>query len=145
MDLRLRKIKKEDSVTLFKWTNDPTVRQNAFNTKPVEWEEHCKWFDSKFDSPESEIYLLLKEEEPVGQIRFDREEGYWKLSYSISREHRGQGLGKELVKLGLNEVQGKVKAWVKKDNPASLKVFDRLGFKRENSREEGAVQFSWPD
>lgn len=144
MDLKLRRVREEDSEILFKWTNDPTVRKNAFNTKPVEWEEHQKWFASKLGNSNSKVYLMLKREEPVGQIRFDRENDYWKLSYSIAREYRGQGLGTELVKLGLEEVRGKVKAWVKKDNPASLKVFDSLGFGRENNGEEDSVQFVWP-
>lgn len=144
MELKLRKINKEDCKILFEWTNDPSVRKNAFNTEPVKWEEHQKWFATKLQNENDEIFLFLKDGEPVGQIRFEKEEDYWKLSYSIAKEHRGHGLGKELVELGLNEVQGKVKAWVKKDNPASLKVFDRIGFRREANGEEDAVQFIWP-
>lgn len=143
MELKLRKVNKEDCKILFDWTNDPAVRENAFNTEPVKWKEHQKWFATKLKNENDQIFLLVKDGVPVGQIRFEKEEDYWKLSYSIANEHRGQGLGKELVKLGLEEVQGKVRAWVKKDNPASLKVFEGIGFRREKNGKEDPVQFLW--
>ena len=35
--LRIRRVKKEDSIVLFEWSNDPLVRRNAFDSKKIDW------------------------------------------------------------------------------------------------------------
>jgi RimJ/RimL family protein N-acetyltransferase len=54
----LKKITKNDIKLLFDWANDPDVRTNATNPKPITWKEHTVWFTNKLINPNSYIYIL---------------------------------------------------------------------------------------
>ncbi|MDT0649645.1 GNAT family N-acetyltransferase [Autumnicola edwardsiae] len=136
MKLQLRRLEDKDCLLLFEWINDPEVRRNAFNSKEINLEEHKEWFYNIRKSDYSKIYVLEQENEPIGQIRFDREKDYWKISYSIDRRYRGQGLGTRILELGISKIKGKFRAWVKNGNPKSKKVFEKLGFVQVDRSEE---------
>ena len=72
-EVSLSKIQSQDCDLLFKWVNDPEVRENAFNTSPISYEEHVKWFKNKIDSKTSFIYIARVGNSPIGQIRIDIE------------------------------------------------------------------------
>jgi UDP-2,4-diacetamido-2,4,6-trideoxy-beta-L-altropyranose hydrolase len=137
LNINLRRIHKEDCKLLYNWANDPDVRNNAFNTTDISWENHSHWFLNRLNSPNTIIFILERNDTPIGQIRFDREYDYWKIDYSIDKKFRGMGMGSKIIKLGLEKMEGNIKAWVKLDNIASRKVFDNLGFKVIN--EENSV------
>ena len=44
MRLSLREVTAKDMDLLYEWANDPTVRQNAFHTEPIPYEDHKMWF-----------------------------------------------------------------------------------------------------
>lgn len=129
----LRQATEEDKVITFEWANDPNVRKNAFNTETILWENHFRWFNERLNNPDFLIFILESGTVPIGQIRFEKEDDYWKIDYSIDSKNRGLGMGKEIVKLGLEKIRGKIKAWVKEENIASCKVFEKLGFKQIRS------------
>lgn len=134
--LNLRTINERDSQLIYNWANDPSVRKNALQTNIIEWEEHEKWFDTKLNDVNTKIFILENGEIPVGQIRFEKELGYWKISYSIGQEHRGKGFGTVILEMSIKMVNGTLKACVKRENVASKKVFEKLGFlKREKKKE----------
>nr|WP_294859562.1 GNAT family N-acetyltransferase [uncultured Fluviicola sp.] len=128
--LNLRRVNDEDALLLFDWANDPEVRNNAFNSDPIDWENHLKWFRGKLNNENSRIYILLDQSIPVGQIRFDREKDNWLIDYSISSSNRGKGFGKKIVSLALEEFgpETRLIAKVKPENAASLQVFKSNGF-----------------
>lgn len=136
MNLQLRPITKEDCLLLFNWANDPDVRKNAIKADPIEIECHIQWFQKKLNTQDSHIFILEKEDYPIGQIRFDKEEDYWLIDFLIRKEYRGMGMGKIIVELGVKNFNGKIKAWVKKENMASCKVFENLGFRKESSDDQ---------
>ena len=133
-DIFIRRASPADINLLFEWVNDMEVRRNAINTKNISYEEHEKWFNEKILSENSSIFILVKNLTPVGQIRFDfnKEEGVWVISYSISLHNRGGGLGKVIVKMGI-ELFNRFPLWgyVKEDNKYSQAVFNAMGFTNE--------------
>jgi RimJ/RimL family protein N-acetyltransferase len=80
------------------------------------------------------MFIGLLKDEPVGQIRFDKEREGYIIDYSISEGHRGKGLGTEILKEGikiLTETIHKpftIVAMVKEENIASVKVFTNFRF-----------------
>ena len=102
----LKEADKKDTMLLFNWANDPSVRKNAFNTEPIEWEQHQKWIQSKLASSYSKIFILYKKdlERPLGQIRLDymKENDVWLIDYSIDKFFRGLKLSTVLFKLITN-------------------------------------------
>lgn len=43
--LQLRRAAKSDVDILYEWANDAIVRQNAFNTYSINYDEHTGWFN----------------------------------------------------------------------------------------------------
>lgn len=129
LDINLRSIHKEDCKLLFNWVNDAEVRNNSFSKTDISWENHSHWFSKIINSPDTNIFILERNKNPIGQVRFDREDNYWKIDYSIDEKFRGMGMGSKIIELGLEKMKGKIKAWVKKENKASCRVFEKLGFK----------------
>ncbi|GJM33456.1 MAG: hypothetical protein DHS20C18_24570 [Saprospiraceae bacterium] len=136
---RLRKATAKDVELYFNWANDNSVRKNAFSQEPILLEHHQKWFNQKIKNEESHLLILEKENIPIGQIRFDKDENNeWEIDYSIDFNYRGLGYGIMLLQRGLDhlkniETKPKVKAVVKGHNLASLKAFRNIGFQEYQS------------
>ena len=130
-DLDMRLVKPDDIEVLFHWVNDPTVRANAINTDPISWKGHYVWFNERLASPNTKIYIVSSSQNPVGQLRIDRQDSFWLIDYSVDIKYRGLGLGWEmLTQLLAKNPKECFKAQVRKDNIASQRVFERLSFQK---------------
>ena len=139
----LNEAKSENSQLLFKWANDPERIKNSFNENPIDWNTHIKWFSKKSSSIRTKIFILFKEEIPIGQIRFDFDGWYWEIDYSIDNNYRGKGYGKAIVQLGIKKMHNAniFKARVKDFNLASKKIFMDLKFKFKVNKENSITTF----
>jgi len=125
----LREANLEDSELLYNWANDSEVRKNAVSKAPLVFGNHLKWLVAKIKSEISRIFILEIDRIPVGQIRYDLQDGEWTVDYSITSELRGQGLGKIILKLSMEYFKNQdVRAFVKEGNVSSKLVFIALGF-----------------
>lgn len=125
----------EDEALTFDWANDRLSRQNAFSPELIPAEVHHQWYRSRLrDLDNCAIFILTASDEvPVGQVRFDRRQQGWEISYMLDSRCRGRGLGVMLLRAAMAELKridpdaicfGKVKSV----NTASRRVFERLGF-----------------
>ncbi len=131
----IRPVVKDDVEQLFIWVNEIEVRKQSVISKPIEFEDHHKWLLSKIKSTESFLFIAIMGRIQVGQIRFDLVNGYFEIDYSIDRDYRGYGLGKEIIKRGVEELiilidTPKIRAKVKKGNLASNSIFSKIGFNK---------------
>lgn len=144
-ELEIRRARPEDMALYYRWANDPTVRTNAFNTNPILWEEHERWFNKKIHAVDCYLFVLEVNGLPVGQIRFDKAESEMNIDYSLDVVVRGRGWGRRLVDLGINQVRGgaftRFRAAVKYENKASYFVFSKMGFTEAVSASENEVIF----
>ena len=62
----------------------------------------------------------------------DFDEKYPIISISLNKKYRGIGLSKVLLAKGLELVDGKVIAYIKKENLRSISFFKSMGFKKED-------------
>ncbi len=146
----LRKATSEDKKLIFDWANDPETRACSFNTEPIKWENHEKWYDQKMEDDKSRMYIMMDFFKPLGVVRVDcDEEGTGEISYSIAKDERGHGLGSEMLmlleKLWAKDNCGnkKLVARVKNDNEASLKVFRTLAYEEVvEDDKDGVVTFT---
>ncbi|MSR86576.1 GNAT family N-acetyltransferase [Candidatus Peribacteria bacterium] len=144
--LRLRPVRDEDSELILRLANDPETRSASFSTAPITPEEHRAWFTKKLQEKTTTFLLAIDaEDQPVGSIRFE-EKPEVTLSFSLAPEHRGKGLGTELVRLGTEKYlrahpKGIVHAWVKSANDGSASIFRKIGF-QELSPEGDVLHFS---
>lgn len=138
--LFLREVTKADAKLLLDWRNESSVRENSFHSEIIAYEDHVKWLLRKLEEPDEIMRILMRGDSPVGQIRLSRNETGVEISYSIDKEFRGCGYGKEIICLGevlLKEqgYSGKLIGLVKKENEVSQKVFLSLGYK-ESEKED---------
>ncbi|MDB5275547.1 MAG: family acetyltransferase [Ferruginibacter sp.] len=135
--LRLREAVDGDAKLLFYWANDDAVRNNSINQQPILWDDHIDWFNSKLNDANISMLILENDHVPVGQIRIALQDGCWNINYSIDRNYRGMGYGKQIVKLSIEKYPSySFRAVVKKVNTASKKVFESLGFKSVYSADD---------
>lgn len=148
MCLYLRKGNQTDVDLLYEWANDAAVRQNAFHTEPIPYENHVKWFAKVLADASVYQYILCQEELPVGQIRLNVEGNAALIDYSISAEHRGKGYGSALLELAkkqiaIDKISGvtKMVGQVKYGNTASARAFEKCGFTRREMAEYVQYEF----
>lgn len=118
---------------VFEWANDEEVRKHSFNNKKIIYEEHRKWYLNKLKDVDCNIFLLADSYKNIGIVRCQREENDTVISYSISKENRGKGYGYKILAMLEEELVKKygnqnLIAYVKKENLASIRVFERLNY-----------------
>jgi len=135
----LRKATIEDAKLLFEWANDDEVRATAVIKKKIVWGEHINWLTNKLKNNQSHIYILTENTNVnIGIVRFDKEHDLFVISYFIDNLHRKKGMGQLILQLGFEKMrkiapQSKFKGSVQKDNMASNRIFEKLGFRLEKT------------
>jgi UDP-2,4-diacetamido-2,4,6-trideoxy-beta-L-altropyranose hydrolase len=133
-----------DRAFLWRLTNDPTVRANSLHPEPVPFERHVAWWDAKLASGASRTWILEIDQEPVAQIRYDRndstEPNVAVISFSVAAEARGLGLGTHLLEmtsaracrdLGVQRLRGLIFP----HNTRSVRAFEKSGYRLVAQRE----------
>lgn len=144
--VRLRRVTEEDSDLLLAWANDPVVRNNAFSQDTISRHTHEEWFRRKLQSPDTAIFIALdKDDQPAGQVRFDREGDCVEVDISVAASQRGGGLGVEILRLGIAKLFHttdikKINASVKSGNIASKKMFEQAGFRCTGTTRTGEAE-----
>ncbi|MBI4087894.1 GNAT family N-acetyltransferase [Candidatus Kaiserbacteria bacterium] len=132
-ELHIRPAHIEDARLLFEWRNDEATRRASVTTAPLIWEEHLEWLSKVLNGefPGRSIYIVEIEGEPAGTVRSDeRQDGFTEISYAVSPQWRGKGLGKRMVIVFVAQyLRGKkLAARIKKGvNPASEAIAHSLG------------------
>ena len=143
--MRIRKARLSDCKLYWKWANDPIVRANAFEARPIPWQTHIAWFKEKLEDHNSTLLLMEIENEPIGQVRFDHTTDGYFIDFSISSTHRNRGLGLVLLSNGINHLKNsqQITFWgeVKKSNRASKAIFEKLEFERASPIKKGTILY----
>lgn len=139
---RLEPVTLEHAHTLWDWANDPEVRRHSFHPEPIPWETHLDWLRARLAEPDSKFFIARTPGgEAVGQIRLQaqgREEAL--IHLSAAPTWRGRGAGARMLRLVESAGFRHLKARVKRDNTASLRMFESAGFQRVDEQ-DGACQF----
>jgi RimJ/RimL family protein N-acetyltransferase len=129
--MRLRPATIDDAERLFAWRNDPETRAASHQTGELRFHEHIAWLTRTLAS-QRRIYIAEIEGQAVGTVRADPGE-VTELSWTVAPEHRGRGVGTQMVRLAVAMTEGPVRAEIKRDNVASqrIAVAAGLAFDRE--------------
>ena len=134
-DIPLRKVRQEDMYQLWRLANDTEVRRNSFNSEPIQYEEHLRWFEEKLKSSNSVTYILDVSGVLLAQVRYDRKDETAEIDYGVIPGFRGKRLGTRILEmtwenacreLGVSRVRG----IVKEENKASFFSFLNAGFEK---------------
>jgi len=135
MPVTVRHAIMHDADKLLEWRNDPeTIRFSTTNTG-VSKDEHRTWLEGKLKSEETMILIGCDSAsgEEMGVVRFDaHDEHFWIVSINLAPTWRGRKMAAPLLDEAVavfgNEHTAILTAYVKQDNIASRKVFERCGF-----------------
>ena len=135
----------EHSQQIWEWRNDPVTRSMFRSQDLVSWEDHSNWFQKTLKNPDRIMYVGINGNLPFGVVRFDSihdSSNSFEISININPSERGKGLGLEILKMSLSKLKGKIPsakkiiAEVKKENPASNRLFISSGFTPQQSNED---------
>lgn len=133
--VRLRRAVAADAEFVLSLSNDPQVRAGSLNGAHIAREDHFRWFDARLKDADTVFYIVeTAEGTPVGQVRFQRTDGEWISSMSLTAAVRGRGLSAGLLreamrKAGLRRIVG----FVKLDNERSYRMALASGYADEGT------------
>ena len=134
--LNLRDVEPRDCRLLFKWANDRETRSASFSSDPISWDRHQAWFASKLNDTECAFFIAENSGgEPIGQARFELNGLEATISISLDVAHRGVGYGERLLSASADRLFAErgvnhFHAFVKPENAASSRTFERAGYKK---------------
>ncbi|WP_262694309.1 GNAT family N-acetyltransferase [Kordiimonas aquimaris] len=136
--LTLRSIPDTDLDAFFHMLNDPTL---AVNTGSIPYPITRAWAQERLDKKRAmevagtaQDWGLYDGETLVGNAGwFTAETGGREIGYAIHRDHRGKGYATQAARLVVERIRSdgyrdKIYAGYFKDNPASGRVLEKLGF-----------------
>jgi len=141
-NITLRKVNSSDSKFLWELRCQPEVFKYFRTPEPVEWESHVKWIGPVLEGKTNkELFVIEKEGERVGQIRFDYEEEQAEVSISLKKEFWGQGIGSMSIELAIKQAQKNEKlatllAEVHIHNLGSQRLFKKFGFELKEQKDQ---------
>jgi RimJ/RimL family protein N-acetyltransferase len=130
-----------DADLLLAWANDPLTRATSFHPHPIDRETHVRWFARRLADPATRILIGVRDGVPVGQVRLTRAaDGTVEVGISVAAEHRGRGLGRDLLHAALDAARAeealnahRFLARIRPDNVASIALFRGAGFSETGS------------
>lgn len=134
--ITLRPAIMDDATRLYVWRTHKSTRAMMMATGEIRWEDHMDWLGRTLADPETRLYVVLADGQPVGTVRFDLSPGddglQAQVSVTVSPECRGAGYGTEILRVGTARMlDGGIKrviAHIKAENIASQKAFAKAGY-----------------
>jgi RimJ/RimL family protein N-acetyltransferase len=139
--IQLRQAVLEDAEMVFQWRNDPFILVRGSSQRAVQWDEHLKWFEETIKGNHRKMFILLKDDYPIGQVRFDCfNEHVCIISVYLLHGFTGKGYGVDAIRYGCIEVFRlwdiqKVIACVRYDNVAARSAFIKAEFVEEHLKD----------
>lgn len=123
--LRLATI--EDAQNLLKLRNDDSVRLCCHNIKKIAVEEHMAWLKGVINNGNKFLYIAEINDIFVGMIRGDLVDGAYTLSWAVTLDMQGKGVGKAMLDLFIKQNKKPIRAEIKKHNISSIKIAESIG------------------
>ncbi len=152
MSFCFRRATLTDSLSLWQWRNDPLTRAMSRQNDLVPWTDHENWFQQTLKDPARTLYIAYIGSTDIGMVRFDGvAKDLYEVSINLSPAQRGKNLGAQVLKqavktfaseAGLSQ-KSDIVAVVHEKNPASVKVFQKAGFKKVSQDQEGWLSFTY--
>jgi RimJ/RimL family protein N-acetyltransferase len=132
----IRNAKIDDIKDVYKWRNDSLSRSMFVDSSYISIAKHKLWFNNTLTNPNKEMYIGLVKGEKIGVTRFDFDEKLMSTEVSINlnplmrRKNLSSKLLSKSISLYLKNKNTILLATVKNQNISSLKIFKKLGFKK---------------
>lgn len=132
--LALRLATAQDVRLLFEGRNADSVRRWAFNSEPIDWDSHVRWFERSLADDQRLLLIAHTAQGPIGVLRYDLRGEHAEVSVYLMQGQAGLGWGRALLGSGERFVRGHwpnvriIEARVMADNEVSLRLFQKAGY-----------------
>lgn len=124
---------------LFDLANDEETALLSSHWEPVEWENHCKWFDKRIADEDFLVMIIAPEGTFLGHVdlkRIDRDNHHAEIAIAMNQQPRGKGIGtralQEMAKIGFENLGlNKIYTYTRSDNIPAIKAYAKAGFRKE--------------
>ncbi len=148
----LRRATAEDVEAIWRWNNDPSVREVSRSTEPIPWIDHQRWFRDRLADRDTVLLVVETGRRSVGVVRLQKRRDASgveraEVSIAIDSSARGAGVGRWALEqlcrswapaLGTRELE----AWILDSNVASRRAFESAGFEKVGVRDVDSRSFS---
>lgn len=140
----LREATDADLELIMAWRSNPLVYAGFYQqTEPLKWEEHLAWYKSR--NQDWRTFIVLYGDRKVGVVTIGQLD-HWspEIGWYIGEVSLwGQGVGTEAVRQGLKYIKTYGREYthttILKNNKASLKLAQRLGFEIMGNARKGEL------
>lgn len=130
---KIREVTESDTKLIFKWSNDPMVRLQSFNSNSIDFINHQNWFKEKIKNNNSLLLINKFKSNNIGLVRFELENDKCTVGILIDKKFRGKGFSSlmliESSAYYFNRFSIPIIAYIKESNTASIRSFEGAGYK----------------
>lgn len=133
MVIKVRPAQPKDTQRIWEIRNEPESRAVAAIQEIIPLAQHVAWFENKyFKNKSNHCFVGEVDNNVIGYCRFDLEENHYLNSIAVSSSMHGKGIGTLLLRQSIEQLRPSrpIHAEVRKHNVASIKMFERVGFKK---------------
>ena len=131
--MKIKVASENDAKLIFNWSNDPLVRTQSFYTNTIEFENHKNWFKEKLQNDNSLLLINTWEGNNIGLVRFEVENNKCTIGILMDEGYRGKGFSSLMLinscTYYFKRFSLPIYAFIKKTNIASIRSFEKVGFK----------------
>lgn len=130
--VQLRLATMADAALMLVWQSTPGIRAYSRNPDAPTPVEHTRWMQNKLADPRCIFHVILHDGRPVGILRLDRQaDGGYEISILVAAQAHGKNIGGAALELAKRLLPDAViHAAIHPDNLASIRMFERAGFRR---------------
>ena len=141
--MKLRQVTIQDADVLLEWRNDDETRKASHNTEKVSRASHVEWLSKSLKNNNRKLFIAEENNIAVGTVRTDLDEGVWEISWTTAPDARGRKVAQRMVKIVIKEIKEPIRAEIKTNNIASIKVAERAGLEFSHTT-EGVAHYVRP-
>lgn len=124
---------------IFKWRNEPFIREVMYNSDLLQWENHMDWFNLLLNDNSRLLKILYYDNIPYGSANFrliDKESKVGEWGFYIGEKNAPKGMGTILAYMMLTFLfedmkVRKICAEVLDFNTISLRFHEKVGFQKD--------------
>ncbi len=141
----LRPVTPGDARTLFDWRNQPHIRAASLTTAPLDWQAHLDWIAGLSAREDGVWWVYSEAGRALGHVNARRHgQGMWRWGFYIGAQDAPRGAGGRMLALAIARLFARpdchiLSAEVRADNPASVALHRRLGFRPVPEASTGEV------